>query len=188
MNSPPTPPSFTFYIFQIEIYGGNLSEEIEYKGNYFLNLSLISEQSCSKNQFMVNSWTIHEHSCFKKTPFRLSSFALRLFLSFPLFSSFFLSFPLFLSFFNTRPAHPANSLKTKDLRKRHFWLKFLSQGKPLRLKTLGKNSPIIFLTSPPTLHSTRRRNWPYMLRRETLHHVRFYVGFADQTLHTQHRW
>ena len=43
MNSPPTPPSFTFYIFQIEIYGGNLSEEIEYKGNYFLNLSLISE-------------------------------------------------------------------------------------------------------------------------------------------------
>ena len=43
MNSPPTLPSFTFYIFQIEIYGGNLSEEIEYKGNYFLNLSLISE-------------------------------------------------------------------------------------------------------------------------------------------------
>ena len=37
------PPSFTFYIFQIEIYGGNLSEEIEYKRNYFLNLSLISE-------------------------------------------------------------------------------------------------------------------------------------------------
>ena len=24
--------TFTFYIFQIEIYGGNLSEEIEYKG------------------------------------------------------------------------------------------------------------------------------------------------------------
>ena len=25
-----------------------------------------------------------------------------------------------LSFFNVRPAHPANTLKTKDLRKRHF--------------------------------------------------------------------
>ena len=41
-----------------------------------------------------------------------------------------------LSFFNVRPAHPANSLKTKDLRKRHFRLKFLSQGEPLRIKTL----------------------------------------------------
>ena len=60
-----------------------------------------------------------------------------------------------LSLFNTRPAHVANSLKTKDLKKRHFWLKILSQWKPLKLKTLGKNSPIIFLTSPPTLHSTR---------------------------------
>ena len=42
-----------------------------------------------------------------------------------------------LSLFNTRSAKPANSLKTKDLKKRHFWLKFLSQKKPLRLKTLG---------------------------------------------------
>ena len=42
-----------------------------------------------------------------------------------------------LSLFNTHSANPANSLKTKDLRKRHFRLKFLSQGKPLRLKTLG---------------------------------------------------
>ena len=118
------------------------------------------------NQFM----NIHVS---KKRPFRLSSFALRLFLSFPLSSSLFLSFPLFvfwslrllvssslclldslslplfplfsslflsfpplLSLFNTRPALPANSLKTKDLRKRHFRLKILSQGKPLRLKTL----------------------------------------------------
>ena len=32
----------------------------------------------------------------------------------------FLSFPLFLSFFNVHPALPANFLKTKDLRKRHF--------------------------------------------------------------------
>ena len=112
------------------------------------------------------------------------SFCLFVSLSLPLFSSLFLSLPLLLSFFNVHPALSANSLKTKELRKRHFWLKFLSQGKPLRLKTLGKKSPNIFLTSPPTLHSTCRRNWPYILRRETLHHVRFYVGFSDPTLHT----
>ena len=93
-----------------------------------------------------------------------------------------------LSLFNTHPVQPANSLKTKDLRKRHFWLKIWSPGKPLRLKTLGANSFNNSLTSPPTLHSTRRRNRPYILRRETLHHVRFYVGFADLILHTQHRW
>ena len=106
----------------------------------------------------------------KNSPFAFHLLSLpllsSLFLSLPLFvslslclfvsSSLFLSFPLFLSFFNVHPANPANSLKTKDLRKRHFWLKFLSQGKPLRLKTLGENSPNILLTSPPTLHSTRR--------------------------------
>ena len=52
--------------------------------------------SCSNNQFMVNSCTIHEHSCFIKRSFRLSSFVLCLFLSLPLSSSLFLSFPLFL--------------------------------------------------------------------------------------------
>ena len=41
-----------------------------------------------------------------------------------------------LSLFNTHLANTANSLKTKDLRKRHFRLKFLSQGEPLRIKTL----------------------------------------------------
>ena len=41
-----------------------------------------------------------------------------------------------LSLFNTRPAKPANTLKTKDLRKRHFRLKILSLGKTLILKTL----------------------------------------------------
>ena len=73
------------------------------------------------------------------------SLSLCLFLSFPLLSSLFLSFPLFvslslpllLSFFNAHSAKPANPLKTKDLRKRHFWLKILSPGKSLRLKTLG---------------------------------------------------
>ena len=64
MNSPPTPPSFTFYIFQIEIYGGNLSEEIEYKGNYFLNLSLIFEhfaRSVFPNKLMAFNESIHGH-------------------------------------------------------------------------------------------------------------------------------
>ena len=42
-----------------------------------------------------------------------------------------------LSLFNTRPTFSANALKTKELKKRHFRLKILSQGKPLRLKTLG---------------------------------------------------
>ena len=42
-----------------------------------------------------------------------------------------------LSFFNVHSVQPANSLKTKYLRKRHFRLKILSPGKPLRLKTLG---------------------------------------------------
>ena len=77
-----------------------------------------------------------------------------LFLSFPLFSSLVLSRPLFLSFFNVSPAISSNALKTKDLRKRHFWLKFLSQGKPLRIKALGAKSDQSFAHFPadPTLH------------------------------------
>ena len=119
--------------------------------NCLIKCLINSEQSCSKNQFMVNSWTIHEHSCFKKTTFRLSSFVSS---SLPLSSSLFLSFPLFLSLFNTRPAHVANSLKTKHLRKRHFWIKFSSQGKPLRLKTLGVKFAHYFshLPADPTRH------------------------------------
>ena len=107
---------------------------------------------------MVNSWTIHEHSCFKKTA--LSPFIFSLFLSFPLFSSLLLSFPLsssffLLSFFNVHSSHPANSLKTKYLRKRHFRLKFLSRGKPLILKTLGVKFAQWFVHFPadPTLHT-----------------------------------
>ena len=82
------------------------------------------------------------------------SLSLRLFLSFPLSSSLFLPFPLLLSFFNVRPAQPANSLKTKELRKRHFRLKFLSQGKSLRLKTLGAKFAQSFshFSADPTLH------------------------------------
>ena len=70
-------------------------------------------------------------------------------------SSPFLSFPPLLSFFNVRSVHPANFLKTKDLRKRHFWLQILNQGKPLRLKTLGVKFAHYFSHFPPTLHSTR---------------------------------
>ena len=143
--------------------------------NCLIKCLINSEQSCSNNQFMVNSWTIHEHSCFKKQPFRLSSFVSSSpFLSFPLFSSLFvslslrlfllLSFPLFssllvslsplLSFFNVHSSWPANSLKTKDLRKRHFWLKILSQEKPLRLKKLGAKFAQYFAHFPadPTRH------------------------------------
>ena len=60
-----------------------------------------------------------------------------------------------LSFFNIHPVHAANTLKTKDLRKRHFWLKILSQWKPLRLKTLGAKFAQWFVHFPadPTLHT-----------------------------------
>ena len=56
-----------------------------------------------------------------------------------------------LSLFNTRPATPSNFLKTKELRKRHFRLKFLSQGKTLRLKMLG--AKFAHLPADPTLHT-----------------------------------
>ena len=60
-----------------------------------------------------------------------------------------------LSFFNVHPTFSTNSLKTKELRKRHFWLKFLSQGKPLRLKALGAKFAQFFAHFPaaPTLHT-----------------------------------
>ena len=89
-----------------------------------------------------------------------------------------------LSFFNVHPANTANSLKTKELRKRHFWLKILSQGKALRLKTLRAKSANNLPTSPRPYTSHAARNWPYILRRETLHYVGFHVGFADPILHT----
>ena len=94
-------------------------------------------------QFVNNSWTFMFQ---KKQPFRLSSFVS---------SSLFLSLPPPLSLFNTRLANPANYLKTKDLRKRHFWLKILSQGKPLRLKALDEKSAQWFVHFPadPTLHT-----------------------------------
>ena len=119
--------------------------------NCLINSEQIVKNSCSKNQFMVNSWTIHEHSCFTKMT--LSSFVSSS--PPPLLSSLFLSFPLFLSFFNVHPVQPANSLKTKDLRKRHFWLKILSHGKPLRFKALGAKFAHYFSHFPadPTLHT-----------------------------------
>ena len=122
-------------------------------------------------QFVNNSWSFmfqkNDPFAFRLLSLPLSSSpflflplfsSLRLFvsLSLPLFSSLFLSFPPLLSLFNTHSAQPANTLKTKDLKKRHFWLQILSQGKPLRIKTLGAKSSQYFLTSPPTLHSTRR--------------------------------
>ena len=125
-----------------------------------------SEQSCSKNQFMVNSWINSWTLMFQKdAPFvlRPSSFVssslflsppLLVSLSLPLLSSLFLSLPPLLSFFNVHSVQPANFLKTKDLRKRHFRLKILSHGKPLRLKTLGAKFSQWFAHFPadPTLH------------------------------------
>ena len=120
-------------------------------------------------QFVKNSWTFMFQ---KNGPFAFHLFSLPLFsslflssspfLSFPLSSSPFLSLPLLLSFFNTHSANPANSLKTKDLRKRHFRLKFLSQGKPLRLRTLGVKCAQWFVHFPadPTLH-TRPKLTPH---------------------------
>ena len=86
------------------------------------------------------------------------SLSLRLFLSFPLSSSFFL-----LSLFNTHSARPDNSLKTKDLRERHFRLKILSQGKPLRIKTLGAKFAQYFSHFPadPTLHTPPKTDPTY---------------------------
>ena len=139
-----------------------------------------SEQSCSKNQFMVNSWIIHEHSCFKKTV--LSSFVL-------VFHPFIFGSPAAqndgLSLFNTHSVLAANTLKTKDLRKRHFWFPIFESGETTKTQNVRcKIRPIIRPLSrrPYTPHAARNR--PYMLRRETLHYVRFYVGFADPILHT----
>ena len=121
-----------------------------------INFWTVMFQKTIHGQFVNNSWTF----MFQKDD--LSSFVFRplslpllssLFLSLPLSSSLFLSFPPLLSFFNVHPAQPANSLKTKDLRKRHFWLKILSQWKPLRLKTLGAKFAQYFAHFPaiPTL-------------------------------------
>ena len=148
---------------------------------FLINFWTVMFQKSIHGQFVNNSWTF----MFQKNgpfAFRLSSFVSS---SFPLFSSLFLSLPLFLSLFNTRPVLPANYLKTKDLRKRRFWLQIFESRETAKTQNVRcKISPII--RPPPrrpyTPHAARNR--PYMLRRETLHHVRFYVGFADQTLHT----
>ena len=134
-----------------------------------INCLVNSEQFVFKQsihgQFVNNSWTF----MFQKDD--LSSFALCLFLSFPLSSSFllfpplssslppllsslflslplssslFLSFPPLLSFFNVRPAHVANFLKTRNLRKRHFWLQIFESREAAKNQNVRcKNSPII---------------------------------------------
>ena len=103
------------------------------------------------------------------------SLCLFFFLSLPLLSSLFLSLPLLLSFFNVHPAQPANFLKTKGLRKRHFWLQIFESREAAKTQNVRCKIRPIFCPLP-------RR--PYMLRRETLHYVGFHVGFADPILHT----
>ena len=126
------------------------------------NFWTVMFQKTIHGQFVKNSWTFMfqkngpfaSSSPFLSLPLP-SSLSLFFFLSPPLLSSLFLSFPLFLSFFNVHPANLTNSLKTKELRKRHFWLKILSQGKSLRLKTLGAKFAQSFSHFPadPTLHT-----------------------------------
>ena len=151
------------------------------------NFWTVMFQKTIHGQFVNNSWTFMFQ---KKQPFRLSSFVSSSpFLSFPLSSSLFLSFPLLLSFFNVHPAKPANSLKTKDLRKRHFWLQIFESRETANTQNVRRKIRPLFFSLPRRPYTPHAaRNWPYMLRRETLHHVRFCVGFADPTLHTQHRW
>ena len=150
------------------------------------NFWTVMFQKTIHGQFVKNSWTF----MFQKTA--LSPFVFCLFLSFS--PSLLLSFPLssslfLLSFFNVHPALPSNSLKTKDLRKRHFWLQIFESRKTAKTQNVRcKICPMICSLSRRPYTPKAAQNWPYMLRRETLHHVRFYVGFADQTLHTQHRW
>ena len=118
--------------------------------NCLINVPLILFNSCS----------IREQFVFKK---QINVFLMNLFMNIHVSKTVLSSF-IFggsaaqndgLSLFNTRPARPANSLKTKDLKTRHFWLKFLSQGKPLRLKTLGEKFAHYFSHFPadPTLHT-----------------------------------
>ena len=108
-----------------------------------------------------------------------------LLLSLPLSSSFFLFLPLLLSFFNVHPANPANSLKNKDLRKRHFWLQIFESREAAKTQNVRRKIRPLFFSLPRRPYTPHTaQNWPYILRRETLHHVRFYVGFSDPILHT----
>ena len=89
-----------------------------------------------------------------------------------------------LSLFNTHSVRPANFLKTKDLKKTLLTQIFESWETAKTQNVRRKIRLIIrpLLRRPYTPHAARNR--PYMLRRETLHHVRFCVGFADPILHT----
>ena len=94
-----------------------------------------------------------------------------------------------LSFFNVHSVFTANALKPKDLRKRHFWLQIFESRETAKTQNVRYKIRSIILSLPRRSYTPHAaRNWPYILRRETLHHVRFYVGFADLILHTQHRW
>ena len=126
-----------------------------------------SEQSCSKNQFMVNSWINSWTLMFQKdAPFvlRPSSFVssslflsppLLVSLSLPLLSSLFLSLPPLLSFFNVHSVQPANFLKTKDLRKRHFWLQIFESRETAKIQNVRCKIGQWFTHFPadPTLHT-----------------------------------
>ena len=129
---------------------------------FLINFWTVMFQKSIHGQFVNNSWTL----MFQKDgpfAFRLSSFVSSSpFLSFPLSSSpflsfplLFLSFPLLLSFFNVHPTNLANSLKTKDLKKRHFWLQIFESRETAKTQNVRRKFAQWFAHFPATLHSTR---------------------------------
>ena len=121
------------------------------------NFWTVMFQKTIHGQFVKNSWTFMfqkngpfaSSSPFLSLPLPSSlslfvSLSLCLFLSFPLSSSLVLSRPLFLSFFNVHSANPANYLKTKDLRKRHFWLQIFESREAAKTQNVRcKMRPMI---------------------------------------------
>ena len=136
-------------------------------------------QKSIHGQFVNNSWTF----MFQKS----GPFVLRL-LSLPLLSSLFLSLSPFVSplkFFYcsllmTRQLPKNQRLEEKTLSTQIFESRENAKTQNVRHKIRPMIRPPP--RRPHTPHAAR--NWPYILRRETLHYVGFHVGFADQTLHT----
>ena len=124
---------------------------------FLINFWIVMFQKSIHGQFVNNSWTFmfQKDGPFVFHPFVFGGSAAQ---------------NGGLSLFNTYLTFPANYLKTKDLRKRHFWLKILSPGKSLRLKTLGAKSDQSFAHFPadPTLHMPPKPPLHAMPRNPTL--------------------
>ena len=135
---------------------------------FLINFWIVMFQKSIHGQFVNNSWTFMFQ---KNDPFAFRLLSLPLFLSLclfvslslclfvpsslPLFSSLFLSLPLFLSFFNVHLALPTNFLKTKDLRKRHFWLQIFESREAAKTQNVRRKIRPIICPHPRdlTLHT-----------------------------------